>query len=342
MRKIVQRFLSLLDLKKRMGMNGNLVQTDCIIADGRFHDAVGLAVSQRVFLRAINQYADILNKKFLDQTNFELQLWNNYFHLAVAFLTQESLQLENFSGAKRAKIISKYGDMRRQIGFEIRDMWYNLVFVIFISLYSFYTVNEVQRFQYSRPIRKGEKDPDNEFANMWIERTTYVTAYKLPGILRWFEVKSVSTIEISPLENAIETMQLTNEKITNMVQQHMNDPSLPINPLSMLLNGIVDPAVMGGFTNYEKAFFTEKYMQEHTEDLEKIEKLKDLIAWQIPFLNEGVRIHGEKVTEALRPFHERLETCFKELKEKVERQYGVKSCGFGNQKTDRQNNCKQE
>ncbi|XP_072413688.1 dedicator of cytokinesis protein 1 isoform X1 [Chiloscyllium punctatum] len=628
-------------------------------------------MQNKVFLRAINQYADILNKKFLDQTNFELQLWNNYFHLAVAFLTQESLQLENFSGAKRAKIISKYGDMRRQIGFEIRDMWYNLgqhkikfipemvgpilemtlipetelrkatiaiffdmmqcefhstrsfqrfeneiitkldheveggrgdeqykvlfekillehcrkhkylaktgenfvmlvvrlmerlldyrtimhdenkenrmsctvnvlnfykeiereemyirylyklcdlhkecdnyteaaytlllnakllkwsdqpcaahlnqrdgyqaqtqgqlkeqlyqeiihyfdkgkmweeaisigkelaeqyenelfdyeqlsellqkqaqfyenivkvirakpdyfavgyygqgfpsfirnkmfiyrgkeyerredfearLFTIFPNaekmkttsppsddiknssgqyiqcftvqtirelppkfknktvseqILSFYTVNEVQKFQYSRPIRKGEKDPDNEFANMWIERTTYVTAYKLPGILRWFEVKSVSMVEISPLENAIETMQLTNEKISNMVQQHMNDPSLPINPLSMLLNGIVDPAVMGGFANYEKAFFTEKYMQEHTEDLEKIENLKDLIAWQIPFLNEGVRIHGEKVTEALRPFHERLETCFKELKEKVEKQYGVKSC----------------
>ncbi|XP_043541676.1 dedicator of cytokinesis protein 1-like isoform X2 [Chiloscyllium plagiosum] len=60
------------------------------------------------------------------------------------------------------------------------------------QILSFYTVNEVQKFQYSRPIRKGEKDPDNEFANMWIERTTYVTAYKLPGILRWFEVKSVS------------------------------------------------------------------------------------------------------------------------------------------------------
>lgn len=28
----------------------------------------------RVFLRAINQYAAVLNKKFLDQTNFELQV----------------------------------------------------------------------------------------------------------------------------------------------------------------------------------------------------------------------------------------------------------------------------
>lgn len=51
-------------------------------------------------------------------------------------------------------------------------------------------------------------------------------------------------------------MQLTNDKINNMVQQHLNDPNLPINPLSMLLNGIVDPAVMGGFTNYEKVTST--------------------------------------------------------------------------------------
>ncbi|KAM3835092.1 dedicator of cytokinesis protein 1 isoform 2-T2 [Vipera latastei] len=626
-------------------------------------------MQNKVFLRAINQYADMLNKKFLDQTSFELQLWNNYFHLAVAFLTQESLQLENFSSTKRCKILNKYGDMRRQIGFEIRDMWYNLgqhkikfipemvgpmlemtlipetelrkatipiffdmmqcefhstrcfqmfeneiitkldheveggrgdeqykvlfdkillehcrkhkylaksgeTFVklvvwlmerlldyrtimhdenkenrmsctvnvlnfykeiereemyirylyklcdlhkecdnyteaaytlllhakllkwseepcaahltqrdgyqaatqgqlkdqlyqeiihyfdkgkmweeaivlgkelaeqyenemfdyeqlsevlkkqaqfyenivkvirpkpdyfavgyygqgfptflrnkVFIyrgkeyerredfearlltqfpnaekmkttsppgediknspgqyiqcftvkpkldlpskfhkpvseQILSFYRVNEVQRFEYSRPIRKGEKNPDNEFANMWIERTIYVTAYKLPGILRWFEVKSVFMIEISPLENAIETMQFANDKINNMVQQHLNDPNLPINPLSMLLNGIVDPAVMGGFTNYEKAFFNEKYIYEHPEDHEKIEKLKDLIAWQIPFLTEGIRIHGNKVTEALRPFHERMEACFKQLKEKVEKQYGIRS-----------------
>ncbi|NWI15258.1 DOCK1 protein, partial [Crypturellus soui] len=193
------------------------------------------------------------------------------------------------------------------------------------QIVSFYRVNEVQRFEYSRPVRKGEKNPDNEFANMWIERTIYVTAYKLPGILRWFEVKSVFMVEISPLENAIETMQLTNDKINNMIQQHLNDPNLPINPLSMLLNGIVDPAVMGGFANYEKAFFTEKYTHEHPEDHDKIEKLKDLIAWQIPFLAEGIRIHGEKVTEALRPFHERMEACFKQLKEKVEKQYGVRT-----------------
>ncbi|XP_039732072.1 dedicator of cytokinesis protein 5 isoform X2 [Pteropus medius] len=191
------------------------------------------------------------------------------------------------------------------------------------QILNYYRANEVQQFQYSRPFRKGEKDPDNEFATMWIERTTYTTAYTFPGILKWFEVKQISTEEISPLENAIETMELTNERISNCVQQHAWDRSLSVHPLSMLLSGIVDPAVMGGYSNYEKAFFTEKYLQEHPEDQEKIELLKQLIALQMPLLTEGIRIHGEKLTEQLKPLHDRLSSCFRELKEKVEKLYGV-------------------
>ena len=51
--------------------------------------------------------------------------------------------------------------------------------------------------------------------------------------------------------------------------------------------------------------------------------------FQIPFLAEGIRIHGDKVTEALRPFHERMEACFRQLKEKVEKQYGVRTMVSG-------------
>uniref|UniRef100_A0A8D0E8M0 Dedicator of cytokinesis 5 n=1 Tax=Salvator merianae TaxID=96440 RepID=A0A8D0E8M0_SALMN len=191
------------------------------------------------------------------------------------------------------------------------------------QILNYYRSNEVQQFQYSRPFRKGEKDPENEFATMWIERTTYTTAYSFPGILKWFEVKQITVEEISPLENAIETMELTNEKISNCVQQHAWDRTLPVHPLSMLLNGIVDPAVMGGYTNYEKAFFTERYIQEHPDDQDKIELLKHLIALQMPLLAEGIRIHGKKLTEQLKPLHDRLTSCFKELREKVEKLYGV-------------------
>ncbi|CAL8249877.1 unnamed protein product [Boreogadus saida] len=191
------------------------------------------------------------------------------------------------------------------------------------QILNYYRTNEVDQFQYSRPFRKGEKDPDNEFATMWIERTTYITAYPFPGILKWFEVKSASVEQISPLANAVETMEMANEKLSNLVQQQACDRSQAVHPLSMMLNGIVDPAVMGGFSNYEKAFFIPTYIQEHPEDLERIEVLKQLIALQIPLLDQGIRIHGEKSTETLKPLHNRLVTCFADLREKVEKHYGV-------------------
>ncbi|XP_073505608.1 dedicator of cytokinesis protein 2 isoform X2 [Phyllobates terribilis] len=192
------------------------------------------------------------------------------------------------------------------------------------QIINFYKSNYVQRFHYSRPVRKGSIDPENEFASMWIERATFVTAYRLPGILRWFEVTSMSHTTISPVENAIETMSATNEKILMLINQYQRDENLPINPLSMCLNGIVDPAVMGGFAKYEKAFFTEEYTQEHPEDCDKLNKLKDLIAWQTPLLCAGIQIHEKRVTEDLRPFHDRMEECFRNLKMKVEKQYGVR------------------
>uniref|UniRef100_A0A673BUD9 Dedicator of cytokinesis 2 n=1 Tax=Sphaeramia orbicularis TaxID=375764 RepID=A0A673BUD9_9TELE len=170
------------------------------------------------------------------------------------------------------------------------------------QIINFYKSNYVQRFHYSRPVRKGPVDPNNEFASMWIERTTFTTVYKLPGILRWvYCLTWVFTL-------------------TYWLHCYI----LPINPLSMLLNGIVDPAVMGGFAKYEKAFFTDEYTQQHPEDRDKLLRLKDLIAWQIPLLGGGISLHGKRVTDDLRPFHERMEECFKQLRKKVEKEYGVR------------------
>ena len=39
------------------------------------------------------------------------------------------------------------------------------------------------------------------------------------------------------------------QKLTNEV---VSDSSMNVNPLSMLLNGVIDAAVMGGIANYDK------------------------------------------------------------------------------------------
>uniref|UniRef100_A0A8C3GPH8 Dedicator of cytokinesis 3 n=1 Tax=Cairina moschata TaxID=8855 RepID=A0A8C3GPH8_CAIMO len=53
-------------------------------------------------------------------------VWNSYFSLAVLFINQPSLQLENATPAKRKKILDKYGDMRVMMAYELFSMWQNL------------------------------------------------------------------------------------------------------------------------------------------------------------------------------------------------------------------------
>ena len=56
---------------------------------------------------------------------------------------------------------------------------------------------------------------------------------------------------MSPLENAIETMETTNQKLQVQIDLHRTDPKARIDPLGMLLNGVVDAAVSGGIANYK-------------------------------------------------------------------------------------------
>ncbi|OAD58785.1 Dedicator of cytokinesis protein 3 [Eufriesea mexicana] len=75
-----------------------------------------------IILKSLQELAQPLAFRFLHGI-FNSQLWSTYFNLAVAYLTQPSLQLEQFSEVKREKIVEKYGDMRVLMGFQILSMW---------------------------------------------------------------------------------------------------------------------------------------------------------------------------------------------------------------------------
>ncbi|XP_076631405.1 dedicator of cytokinesis protein myoblast city isoform X4 [Colletes latitarsis] len=206
----------------------------------------------------------------------------------------------------------------------------------------YHRVNDVQRFRFSRPapkkdlisamINSGDKEKEsttvtnNEFASLWLERTVLVTSHPLPGILRCFPVTSSETYLVSPLRNAIETMEATNTALKNLIVAHKADHSLPLNPLSMKLNGILDPAVMGGIDNYEKAFLNPEYRNSHPEESSDLLKLEGLIAEQIPLLGVGVQVHKARAPPELAPFHQRLEQCFASMRGQVETKYGKRTC----------------
>ncbi|CAD7083698.1 unnamed protein product [Hermetia illucens] len=198
--------------------------------------------------------------------------------------------------------------------------------IIARDIIKYYQTNNVQKFKFSRPFKDNNDGDGNQVSNLWLERTVMITKYPLPGILRWFPVIESETYKISPIEYAVETMELTNNMIRDLIIAHKSDENLPINPMSMKINGIVDPAVMGGFSKYEEAFLTPEYLEANPENAIIVEKLKNLIASQIPLLEIALAVHKVKIPPSLSLFHEHLEKCFGEMQCSVEAKYGKRTC----------------
>ncbi|XP_070136941.1 dedicator of cytokinesis protein 1 isoform X2 [Drosophila bipectinata] len=199
--------------------------------------------------------------------------------------------------------------------------------IISNEIVKYFTANNVQKFQFSRPFRDSSGGGHmDDVRNLWLERTELLASFPLPGVLRWFPVVETNTFKISPLERAVEIMRDTNRDVRQLVILHRSDETLHINPLTMKLNGIVDPAVMGGFAKYEEAFLVEEYLEQNPDDKELVEELKDLIALQIPLLEIAIQLHRQRAPESLKALQEHLEKCFSDMKRHVETQYGEKTC----------------
>uniref|UniRef100_A0A182ID12 Signaling protein n=1 Tax=Anopheles arabiensis TaxID=7173 RepID=A0A182ID12_ANOAR len=189
------------------------------------------------------------------------------------------------------------------------------------NIVKFYKSNNVSEFQFSRPIRESGVSGD-DIAGTSYERTIMRTTDPLPGILRWFPVKSTETIMISPIEMAIETVDAKNRAIRELVLEHQNDPRIPVHSLSAIIKGVVDAAINGGLPIYEEAFLTPEYLERHPGDDRLVARLKDLIASQIPLLEVALLLHKMKTPAILLPFHDQLEKCFATIQANVEAKYG--------------------
>ena len=89
---------------------------------------------------------------------------------------------------------------------------------------------------------------------MWIERRLYRTNASFPGILRWFEIEVTSLQDISPLTNAIDTVQSKNDELQAMINDFRCSASDDFQSLSM-------KAIAGGFSNYDRAFFSQEFLE---------------------------------------------------------------------------------
>ncbi|VDI17266.1 small subunit ribosomal protein S24 [Mytilus galloprovincialis] len=183
----------------------------------------------------------------------------------------------------------------------------------------YFTKNEVSKFQYSRKM----EDSGGDVTSLWLERTFLTTSYEFPGILCWFPVIAVTTYQVSPLENAFDTLDTTNKKINKEVEHHISEPSANVQNLSMLLQGVIDASVNGGISNY-KIFYNDDY-GDSIEDRKLVRKLKDSTRHQLVLLREALNIFKRKAPEDLRPFSAHLEQKYEEMCVQIKQEYSLKA-----------------
>ncbi|XP_043216564.1 dedicator of cytokinesis protein 1-like isoform X2 [Amphibalanus amphitrite] len=83
-----------------------------------------IMLQNSVILKSLRLFSYTIRDRFLEP--YEHQIWNNFFHCAISFLTQSPLQLETFSASKRSRLLARYKDMRKATAEEIRTMWIRL------------------------------------------------------------------------------------------------------------------------------------------------------------------------------------------------------------------------
>ncbi|KAH3672399.1 hypothetical protein WICMUC_004235 [Wickerhamomyces mucosus] len=165
--------------------------------------------------------------------------------------------------------------------------------------------------------------------NLWVEETTYETYNYFPTLMNRSEIYQVSTVKLSPIQNALRTLT---EKIRDLVnleasaQKAINSNDLDsfnFNSLSRNLSGTVDSPVNGGIGQY-KEFFTQRVIIDNEEEFEEYEN--DLQLLRNSFDNLSICIfrcllvHGALIPYSYRESHIALIELFeKNFSEEVTR-----------------------
>jgi len=146
-------------------------------------------------------------------------------------------------------------------------------------------------FLYSKPFRKVERQKgENEFVGLYLQKLFFYVENPFPSSRCRSLVVKREEIEVSPLQNAINTVRDKTEEFKSLVAKHKANPDLNPQPLIMLLNGVICAAVNGGTWMYKEAFLGDDYRTAHPEDVPKCDLLLSSIIEQIRSLDEGMEV----------------------------------------------------
>ncbi|KAJ6255717.1 dedicator of cytokinesis [Anaeramoeba flamelloides] len=179
------------------------------------------------------------------------------------------------------------------------------------------TQEKINVFVYSQPFRKSKTKSQNQFANLWIKNHYFITAKSFPTTCRRLKVHKRIINEISPIQNGINSIKQKNIELISIITKYQTETILNINPLSMILNGIIDAPVNGGIYMYVNAFLEEQYLLNNPKHEDLIIKMKKMLVKQLKFVNIGLNLHNRLCQDNFRPFHDKMKRKFNEMEKKL-------------------------
>ena len=153
--------------------------------------------------------------------------------------------------------------------------------------------------------------------NTWVEKRTFTATDAFPGIAAFARVINVKINKLRPVELAILSLREKNLELRTVIDSGSRD----LGHLAMLLQGVIDPGVNGGYKVYETTFL------KSDSDASSSEKtnLGCEISRQIPLLEKALDIYSRFAPNEMRPFEEALKKSFEKMKSDVESKYGKSS-----------------
>jgi hypothetical protein len=181
--------------------------------------------------------------------------------------------------------------------------------------------NEVSCFFYSRPFRKNdEKNRENEFMDLWVERIYLKVAVAFPSTNRREVVTLRSVTILNPVQMAADMVCERNVVLyDNITAAKALADGAADQSFTMALNGVIDAAVNGGTLKFAP-FLDGSYVRSNPEIASDVQstpekaavvaKLKVALKEQLELLDGGVRVHSNKCAVAMRPLHDHMSEMF--------------------------------
>jgi dedicator of cytokinesis protein 3 len=161
-----------------------------------------------------------------------------------------------------------------------------------LSVRKYQENNNLRVFCYVRAVQKStEAKPKNEFKHLWVTKTFIFTSESFPTTRRRVEVVERKEVTLRPVQNAASTVIAKTRELAEKLDYVENYPgNVDLNPLSMLLNGMIDAAVNGGTQKYIEAFCTAEFLKEYKDEtsVRHQNELKQALRDQIGMLKRGM------------------------------------------------------